>query len=70
MRAFEGYNRLVLGSIVVLVGRVAWCRWCVPSGYAVTVLRDQSSGCMVCVAGISIFDRHPLVAYTELRSLP
>ncbi len=36
MRAFELYNRLVLGSIVVLVGRVAWCRWYVPSGYAVT----------------------------------
>jgi len=69
MRAFELYNRLVFGSIVVLVGRVAWCRWCVPSGYAATRAEGPIFGVMVCVAGISIFDLHPLVAHTELRSL-
>lgn len=67
-RAFEGYNRLVLGSIVVLVGGMAWRWWCAPSDYAVTRAERLILGVMVCVAGIIIFFLHPLAAARQAEA--
>ena len=67
-RAFEGYNRLVLGSIVVLAGGMAWRWWRGPSDYAVTRAEGLIFGVMVCVAGIIIFYLHPLAAARQTEA--
>lgn len=67
-RAFEGYNRLVLGSIVVLAGGMAW-RWrCAPSDYVVTRAEGLIFAAMVCVAGVIIFYLHPLAAARQAEA--
>jgi uncharacterized membrane protein len=67
-RAFEGYNRLVLGAIAVLTGGMAWRWWCVPAGYAVTRVEGLMVGAMVCIAGIIIFYLHPLAAARQAEA--
>ncbi len=67
-RAFEGYNRLVLGSIAVLAGGMAWRRWCGLTDYAVTRAEAVIFGAMVCIAGIIIFYLHPLAAARQAEA--
>ena len=67
-RAFEGYNRLVLGAIVVLAGGMVWRAWCAPSDYAVTLIEGLLFGAMVLIAGIIIFYLHPLAAARQAEA--
>ena len=67
-RAFEGYNRLVLGAVTVLAGGMAWRRWAVPSDYGVTRAEGLTFGIMVCIAGIIIFYLHPLAAARQAEA--
>jgi uncharacterized membrane protein len=67
-RAFEGYNRLVLVSAVVLAGGMAW-RWrFAPAQYAVTPVEALLFGVMVCIAGVIIFYLHPLAAARQAEA--
>jgi uncharacterized membrane protein len=67
-RAFEGYNRLVLGSMAVLSTGMAWRSWSAPSDYAVTRVEGLLFGAMVCIAGIIIFYLHPLAAARQAEA--
>lgn len=67
-RAFEGYNRLVLGAIVVLAGGMAWRAWRAPSDYAATWVEGLLFGTMVLIAGIIIFYLHPLAAARQAEA--
>lgn len=67
-RAFEGYNRLVIGSMVVLAGGMGW-RWRRGSSvFAVTRAEGLIFGVMVCLAGIIIFYLHPLAAARQAEA--
>lgn len=61
-RGFEGYNRLVLGSMLVLAVGMGW-RWRVaPREYAVTRAEELLFAAMVCIALVIVFYLHPLAA--------
>ena len=67
-RAFEGYNRLVLGAMVVLAGSMTWRSRGVPSDYAVTRVEALLVGMMVLIGGIIIFYLHPLAAARQAEA--
>jgi hypothetical protein len=61
-RAFEGYNRLVLGAIAVMAVAMMWRTWYASSPYAVIAAEGWLFAVMVVIAGIIIFYLHPLAA--------
>lgn len=61
-RAFEGYNRLVLGAIVVMAAGMGWRAWYASAPHAVVLAEGLLFAVMVVVAGIIIFYLHPLAA--------
>jgi uncharacterized membrane protein len=61
-RAFEGYNRLVLGAIVVLAGGMGWRAWKAPLRYTAGRSEVLVFAAMVLIAGVIIFYLHPLAA--------
>lgn len=67
-RAFEGYNRLVLVSIVVMAGGMGWRSWKAQEDYAVTRAEGLLFGSMVLIAGIIIFYLHPLAATRQAEA--
>jgi uncharacterized membrane protein len=67
-RAFEGYNRLVLGAIVVLAGAMGWRSWQAPSVYAVSREEALLFAVMVLIAGMIIFYLHPLAAARQAEA--
>lgn len=67
-RAFEGYNRLVLGSIVVLAGGMAWRLKYAPQLYAPARSEVWIMGVMVLIAAMIIFYLHPLAAARQAEA--
>lgn len=67
-RAFEGYNRLVLGVIVVLGSGMGWRAWRAPSAYAVGRAETLLFAMMVLIAGVIIFYLHPLAAARQAEA--
>lgn len=67
-RAFEGYNRLVLGAIVVLGTGMGWRSWRAPSVYAVSRTEVLLFVIMVLIAAIIIFYLHPLAAARQAEA--
>jgi uncharacterized membrane protein len=64
-RAFEGYNRLVVGAMVVLAAGMGWRAWYAPSAYAVSPAEAWIYTVMVVIAGIIILYLHPLAAVRQ-----
>ncbi len=70
-RVFEGYNRLVLGAIVILVGGALWRQvapgrqwpWLKPTRIEWAVLAG-----MVVIAGVIIFGLHPVAATRQAEA--
>lgn len=67
-RAFEGYNRLVLGAIVVLAAGMGWRAWYAPSPYAASRPEGLLFAVMVVIAGLIIFYLHPLAAARQAEA--
>lgn len=67
-RAFEGYNRLVLGAIVVLALGMVWRAWQAPGPYAVSRTEGLLFGMMALIAGVIIFYLHPLAAARQAEA--
>jgi hypothetical protein len=67
-RAFEGYNRLVLGAIVALAAGMGWRAWRAPSAYGVSPVEWLLFGIMVVIAGVIIFYLHPLAAARQAEA--
>lgn len=67
-RAFEGYNRLVLGAIIVLAGGMAWRSRRAPSRYAVGRTEAVLFAMMALIAGMIIFYLHPLAAARQAEA--
>jgi hypothetical protein len=67
-RSFEGYNRLVLGAIVLLAGGMAWRGWYAPPGFAATRTEGWIVAGMVVIAAVIIFYLHPLAAARQAEA--
>ncbi|ALA59718.1 conserved membrane protein of unknown function [Nitrospira moscoviensis] len=67
-KAFEGYNRLVLGAIVVLAAGMGWRAWNAPLQYAVGRGEALLFAAMVLIAGVIIFYLHPLAAARQAEA--
>ena len=67
-RAFEGYNRLVLGAIVIVAGGIIWRRWYAPPAYRPARLEWWLVGVMVLIAATIIFYLHPLAAARQAEA--
>jgi len=67
-RAFEGYNRLVIGATLVLAGGMAWRAWQAPSAYAVGRTEAMVFALMLVIAGIIILYLHPLAAARQAEA--
>lgn len=67
-RAFEGYNRLVIGAMLVLAGGMAWRARRAPSEYAVGRAETLIFAMMVVIAGIIIVYLHPLAAARQAEA--
>lgn len=67
-RAFEGYNRLVIGAMLVLAGGMAWRAWLAPSEYAVGRAEALVFAMMVVIAGIIMVYLHPLAAARQAEA--
>lgn len=67
-RAFEGYNRLVIGAMLVLAGGMAWRAWLAPPEYAVGRAEALVFAMMVVIAGIIMVYLHPLAAARQAEA--
>lgn len=70
-RAFEGYNRLVLGAALVLVAGVSWRLWLSRQGMpscSVSRLEWMLLGGMLVVAGVITFVLHPQAAALQAQA--
>jgi hypothetical protein len=67
-RAFEGYNRLVLGAVVALAIGMGWRRWQAPPPYEVSRGEGLLFGLMVLIAAVIIFYLHPLAAARQAEA--
>ena len=71
-RAFDGYNRLVLGAAAILMAGILWRAWLYQQGLtdeAITRTEWLLLGAMLLTAGVITFVLHPqaaaLQAHTE-----
>ncbi len=70
-RAFEGYNRLVLGAMAVLLGAALWRTWVARRGWPQIRLTGPEWGllmAMVVVAGVIILVLHPQAAARQAEA--
>lgn len=70
-RAFAGYNRLVMGALIVLILGVLWRAWLQQRGVESSrVTRGEwlLLGLMTVVAGVIIFVLHPQAAALQARA--
>jgi uncharacterized membrane protein len=67
-KAFEGYNRLVLGAMVVLAAGMVWRAWHAPLQYAVGRGEVLLFVAMVLIAGVIMFYLHPLAAARQAEA--
>lgn len=70
-RAFDGYNRLVLGSAAILTSGVLWRAWLVQRGLAdgeITRTEWLLLGAMLLTAGVITFVLHPQAAALQAQA--
>ena len=70
-RAFEGYNRLVLGAAVVLMVGIVWRAWLAQQGEAVEEISRTEwllLGGMLFTAGVITFVLHPQAAALQAQA--
>lgn len=67
-RAFEGYNRLVMGAVAALALGMAWRRWQAPAPYDVSRGEGMLFALMVLIAGVIIVYLHPLAAARQAEA--
>jgi len=67
-RAFEGFNRVVLGSMAVLVAGLAWRRWIHHPAMPPTFAEMAVLGTMVLIAGIIIGVLHPQAVALQVEA--
>lgn len=67
-RAFEGFNRVVLGAMAVLVAGLVWRHWTQHSAMAPTRAEMIVLGVMVLIAGIIIGVLHPQAAALQAEA--
>lgn len=70
-RAFDGYNRLVLGSAAILIAGILWRAWLYQKGLAeeeITRTEWLLLGAMVLTAGVITFVLHPQAAALQAQA--
>ncbi|MBS0172052.1 MAG: DUF4149 domain-containing protein [Nitrospira sp.] len=70
-RAFDGYNRLVLGAAVILVTGIVWRAWLFQQGLAeqeITRTEWLLLGAMLLTAGVITFVLHPQAAALQAQA--
>ncbi len=67
-RAFEGYNRLVLGAMALLVIGMVWRWWAAPPFYKVASVELMVFGMMAFVAAVIMFVLHPQAASLQAEA--
>jgi uncharacterized membrane protein len=66
-RAFEGYNRFVMGAFLVLLGGAVW-RWRSGSSAGLSRAEILVLGAMGMIAGLIIFVLHPQAASLQAQA--
>lgn len=70
-RAFEGYNRLVLGAAAILIAGILWRAWLYQQGLtdeAITRTEWLLLGAMLLTAGVITFVLHPQAAALQAQA--
>ncbi len=70
-RAFDGYNRLVLGSAAILIAGILWRAWLYQKGLAeeeITRTEWLLLGAMLLTAGVTTFVLHPQAAALQAQA--
>jgi len=70
-RAFDGYNRLVLGSAAILIAGILWRAWLYQQGLAeesITRTEWLLLGAMLLTAGVITFVLHPQAAALQAQA--
>lgn len=70
-RAFDGYNRLVLGSAAILITGILWRAWLYQKGLAeekITRTEWLLLGAMLLTAGVITFVLHPQAAALQAQA--
>ncbi|ODT44372.1 MAG: hypothetical protein ABS70_05710 [Nitrospira sp. SCN 59-13] len=70
-RAFDGYNRLVLGAAAILIAGILWRAWLYQQGLtdeAITKAEWLSLGAMLLIAGVITFVLHPQAAALQAQA--
>jgi uncharacterized membrane protein len=70
-RAFDGYNRLVLGSAAILIAGILWRAWLFQRGLAddeITRTEWLLLGAMLLTAGVLTFVLHPQAAALQAQA--
>ncbi len=67
-RAFEGYNRLVVGAMAALTVGMGWRRWQAPPPYDVSRGEGLLFALMAAVAAVIILYLHPLAAARQAEA--
>ncbi len=70
-RAFDGYNRLVLGSAAILIAGILWRAWLFQQGLAeqeITRTEWLLLGAMLLTAGVITFVLHPQAAALQAQA--
>ena len=70
-RAFDGYNRLVLGAAAILVAGILWRAWLYQQGLtdeAITRAEWLLVGAMLLIAGVITFVLHPQAAALQAQA--
>ncbi|MBA5873817.1 MAG: DUF4149 domain-containing protein [Nitrospira sp. CR1.2] len=70
-RAFDGYNRLVLGSAAILIAGILWRAWLYQKGLAeeeITRTEWLLLGAMLLTAGVITFVLHPQAAALQAQA--
>lgn len=70
-RAFDGYNRLVLGSAAILIAGIVWRAWLYQKGLTeeeITRTEWLLLGAMLLTAGVITFVLHPQAAALQAQA--
>ncbi|HMU31487.1 MAG: DUF4149 domain-containing protein [Nitrospira sp.] len=70
-RAFDGYNRLVLGAAAILIAGILWRAWLYQQGMtdeAITRAEWLLLGAMLLIAGVITFVLHPQAAALQAQA--
>lgn len=70
-RAFDGYNRLVLGGAAILIAGIVWRAWLFQKGLAeqeITRTEWLLLGAMLLTAGVITFVLHPQAAALQAQA--